>query len=230
MWLRRCCRRGILVSDPIFAEVDEEVRREQLKQLWTRHGGLIVTLAVLVVLAVGGWRGYLWWEGRQAAQAGAAFEAAVALSEQGKTAEAQAAFAKIAATAPAGYRTLARFRDAATLATHDPKAGVKAYDALAADDSIGATLQDLARLRAGMLLVDSAPYDEVRKRLEPLTASGRTFRHTAREMLAFSAWHAGNVSAARHWIDMIMTDPETPASTRGRIDMLAALTGPVAKG
>lgn len=218
------------MSDPIFAEVDEEVRREQLKQLWARHGGLIVAVAVLIVLAVAGWRGYQWWQGRQAAQAGAAFEAAVALSEQGKSAEAQAAFAKIAATAPSGYRTLARFRQAAALGAHDPKAAVKAYDALAADNSIGGTLQDLARLRAGMLLVDSASYDEVRKRLEPLTAPGRTFRHTAREMLAFSAWHGGDTAAARHWIDMIMSDPETPASTRGRIDMLAALTGPVAKG
>ena len=42
----------------IFREVDEEVRREKLQQLWERHGNLIVAAALLVVLAVGGWRGY----------------------------------------------------------------------------------------------------------------------------------------------------------------------------
>ena len=44
----------------IFREVDEEVRGEKLKQLWERHSNLIVALALLVVLAVGGWRGYDW--------------------------------------------------------------------------------------------------------------------------------------------------------------------------
>ena len=41
------------VSD-IFHEVDEEVRREQLKKLWDRYGIYLIALAVLVV--VGGRR------------------------------------------------------------------------------------------------------------------------------------------------------------------------------
>jgi hypothetical protein len=214
------------VSDPIFAEVDEEVRREQLKRLWAKYSTLFIAAALLVVVAVAGWRGYQWWEGRKAAKAGAEFEAAVTLSDQNKGKEAEAAFSKLATEAPAGYRTLARFREAAALAQRDVKAAVKAYDDLAADSSLGSEMQDLARLRGGMLQVDTAPYDAVKERLEPLTASGRTFRHSARELLAFSAWRAGNTAAARHWVDMIVTDAETPASTRGRIDMLAALLGP----
>ncbi len=42
----------------IFREVDEEVRREQLKKLWERYSILIVAVAVLIVAGVGGWRGY----------------------------------------------------------------------------------------------------------------------------------------------------------------------------
>ena len=107
----------------IFQEVDEEVRREKLQQLWERHGNLIVAFALLVVLAVGGWRGYEYWEGQKAAESGAAFEAAVALAEGGKQAEAQAAFAKIAKDGSSGYRILARFREAAELAKTDPRRG-----------------------------------------------------------------------------------------------------------
>ena len=79
----------------IFREVDEDVRRERLQQLWERHSNLIIALALLVVLGVGGWRGYEYWESQKAAEAGTAFEAAVALSEADKHAEAQAAFAKV---------------------------------------------------------------------------------------------------------------------------------------
>ena len=80
----------------IFHEVDEEVRREKLKQLWERHSNLIVAAALLVVLAVGGWRGYEWWETKKSAESGTEFEAAVLLAESGKQAEAQLAFAKLA--------------------------------------------------------------------------------------------------------------------------------------
>ena len=40
----------------LFDEVDEEVRREQLKKLWDRYSIYIVAAAILVVAAVGGWR------------------------------------------------------------------------------------------------------------------------------------------------------------------------------
>jgi hypothetical protein len=217
------------VTDPIFQEIDEEVRREKLKQLWDRYGTLVVVAAVVVVLAIAGWRGYQWWEARQAAQAGAAFEAAAELAAQDKHDEALEAFAKIAREAPSGYRMLARVREATVLAQRDPPAAVKAYDVLAADSSLTPELRDLVRLRAAMLLVDGAPYDELRRRLEPLTEPTGTFRHTARELLAFSAWRGGNNDAAKKWIDMIVTDAETPASTRGRVEMLLALTGASAK-
>ena len=64
----------------IFQEVDEEVRREQLKKLWARYGNYIVAACVVVVLAVGGWRGYEWWQSKRAAESGAAFEQAVTLA------------------------------------------------------------------------------------------------------------------------------------------------------
>lgn len=217
-------------NDPIFAEIDEEVRRERLKQLWDRYGSYAIAGAVVVVLAIGGWRGYQWWEARQAAEAGAKFEAAAELLEQDKYAEAEAAFAKIAAEAPAGYRILARLREAASIGQRDPKAAVKIYDEIASDSRAGPVLQDLANLRAGMLLADTEPYDALRARLEPLTAPDRTFRHTARELLAFAAWRGNNSQAVKHWTDMIMADAETPVSTRTRIDMLMTLTGGRATG
>ena len=43
------------------------------------------------IFAVGAWRGYDWWQNKQAAEAGAAFEAAATLGEQGKHKEAEAA-------------------------------------------------------------------------------------------------------------------------------------------
>ena len=38
---------------------------------------------------------------------------------------------------------------------------MKIYDSLAADSSLGRTLQDLATVRAGLILVDTAPLAEL---------------------------------------------------------------------
>jgi hypothetical protein len=217
------------VSD-IFREVDEEVRRERLEQLWKQYGNYIIAALILVLACIGAWRGYIYWQERKAAEAGAAYEAASTLADEGKHKEAEAAFAKLASDGTAGYRTLARFREAAQLGLSDAKAAVASYDELAADASLGHSLQDLAAVRAGLLLVDTAPYQELRTRLEPLSAADRPFRHTARELLAFGAWRAGNTAAARKWIDAVVADPETPGTIRSRVDVLAALIPAEAKG
>jgi len=207
----------------IFHEVDEEVRRERLQKLWERYSFHIIALAVLIVAAIGGWRGYEWYIGKQAAAAGAQFEAAVTLSEAGKTAEAEEAFNKLAAQAPAGYRVLARFRAAAELTKAKPEDAAKAYDALAADPSLGTTLQDLATVRAAMLRLDGATLPAMQKELEPLAEPTRAFRHSARELLALSAWKHQDYATAKKYIDLINNDPESPPLMRTRIEMLSAL-------
>jgi len=207
----------------IFREVDEEVRREQLKQLWERYGFLVIAAAVLVIVGVGGWRGYDWYQSKQAAEAGAAFEAAALLAQEGKHPEAEAAFAKVAADGTPSYRMLAKLRGAAEIAQRDPQAAINAYKELAANPSFGRVQQDFAAVRAGQLMVDISPFDEIRTLLEPLTAADRPFRHSARTLLALAAWRANDAAATKRWSDMVLADIESPASARGQVEMLLAL-------
>jgi hypothetical protein len=213
----------------LFNEVDEDVRREQLKKLWDRYSIYIVAGALLIIAAVGGWRGYEYLEAKKAAEAGMAFDKAVELSEQNKHAEAEAAFNELAAKAPSGYRVLARLHAAAEVASRDPQGAAKMYDDIAADRSVGAAEQDLAKVRAAGLLLETAGYPALLQRLEPAAAPEGTFRHTARELLALSAWRANDTAAARKWLDLIANDAETPASLRSRAEALQALLPPVAK-
>ena len=213
----------------LFNEVDEEVRRDQLKKLWDQYSIYIVALALLIIAGVGGWRGYQYLEAKKAAEAGAAFDKAAELSEANKHAEAEAAFADLAAKAPWGYRMLARLRTAAEGASRDKAAAAKMFDDIAADTSVGAPERDLARIRAAQLLLETTTYPNMLQRLEPATAAGATFRHTARELLALSAWRANDTTAARQWLDLIANDGESPPSLRSRAEALQALLPPVAK-
>jgi hypothetical protein len=213
----------------LFDEVDEDVRRDQLKKLWDQYSIYIVAAALLIIASVGGWRGYQYLEAKKAAEAGAAFDKAVELSDANKHSEAEAAFADLAAKAPAGYRVLARLRAATEVASRDPLAAAKMFDEIAADSSVGAAEQDLARIRAAQLLLEGSTYPDMKQRLDSAAAPGATFRHTARELLALSAWRANDAAATRQWLDLIANDGDTPSSLRSRAEALQALLPPVAK-
>jgi hypothetical protein len=213
----------------IFNEVDEEVRRERLKRLWDRYGLFILILVVLFVAGIAGWRGWEHYQNQRAAEFGAQFEAASALAEAGKAAEAEKDFAKIAADGTRGYRILARLREAEAMIARDRAAAVAQFDAIAADISLDQRFRDLATIRSGLLLVDTAPLPDIEKRLETVAATGRPFRHSARELLALSAFRAGDQKALQRWSELIAGDAESPAQMRARVESLTLLAG-IAKG
>ena len=122
----------------LFDEVDEEVRRDQLKKLWDLSLIYIVAGAV-VDHRRGGWLARLSVSGGQESSRGwqSLRRRPRTFRSKNKHAEAEAAFNSLAATAPSGYRMLARLRAAAEVATRDTQAAAKLFDEIAADRSVG---------------------------------------------------------------------------------------------
>lgn len=207
----------------IFNEIDEDLRRERFNRLWTRYGSYVIALAVLIVVAVAGWRGYEWWKLQKDQAAGAQFEAALQLAIAGKAAEAEAAFQQIEKEGTPGYRVLARFRAAAELAKTDRAAAVADYDAIAKDPAISPLMQNVAQVRAALLLVDTAPLADIESRLKPLDTPAGAFRHSAREIVGLAQYKAGDYKAATDSFTAILNDGETPPGLRRRAELLRTL-------
>ena len=85
---------------------------------------------------------------------------------------------------------LARLRAAAEVATRDPQAAAKLYDDIAADRSVGAPEQDLAKVRAAGLLLETASYPNMLERLEAASRTGG-------DLSPYRARIAGAVGLAR---------------------------------
>ncbi len=212
------------MSDSQFIrEIDEELRRDRLMKLWESHGGYIVGAALLIVAATGGWRAWEWYQAREAAKAGTQFEQVLAAADSGKNAEGEAQLSAFLNNAPAGYRLLARFRLAAEIGERAAAAGVAAYDAIAVDGSVDSALRDLARIRAALLLVDTAPVAEIQQRVENLAVTGAPFRHSAKEILGLARFRAGERDAARAVFSELIADPETPPALKNRAEVMQAL-------
>lgn len=215
-------------DDGLFREVDEEVRREKIVSIWNRFGNLIVALCLAVVIGVGGYKAWQFWQARQAEEAGMKWFEAMRLAEAGKTAESDAAFAGIAKTGHQGYAVLAELTQAASLGQEGKAAeAVAIYDRIAANTSADAALRELARVRAAYLLVDTASVDELSKRLEGLSAPDASWRHAAREILSLAHFRNADYKQAAELADQILADPATPAGLRARTQLVAAHLEPL---
>lgn len=206
-----------------FREVDEDFRRDQFVQFWKRYQNWIIGAALLIVIVTAGWRIYDYYRLKADETAGARYEAALRLLRDGKTAEAQAALEVIGRDGPKGYAALARLTDAGAIASHDAKAGIKAYDALVTDPSYDDSLKNLAQLRAAFLRLDTDSPKEFEQRYAGLAAENGTYRNSLRELLALAALKDGDTAAAQKWLEQVATDPTTPVSLRRRADAFLAL-------
>jgi hypothetical protein len=208
----------------IFREVDEDLRREQLRKLWNRFAPYVIGLAILIVAATAGYRGWEYWKLRQAQTTGDRFIAALKLADEGKHDEAIATLQSIASTGSGGYPALAGFRIAAEKAAAGDDAGAIAeYDAIAARRGIPEEVKNLARLRAALLVVDQVDFADLRRRIGDLAGVGNPWRHTAREILGLGAWRAGDYATAKGYFEEINNDQETPQGLRQRSQLMLAL-------
>ncbi len=208
----------------IFKEVDEDLRRDQLRKLWDQFGPYVIGVAVLIVVATAGFRGWEYWQEKQAQATGDRFLAALDLANQGKHEDAIASLKAIEANGSGRYPVLAGFRVASEMAaTGDTKGALVEYDAIAARGDMSDSIKALARLRAGALLVDTVSLADLEKRLGDLAGTGNVWRHNARELLGLTAWRTGDYDAARKYFDEINSDQEAPADLRQRAQVMLSL-------
>jgi len=199
----------------IFQEVDEEVRRDKAAEFWKKHQNLIIGAAALIVLAAGAFR-YWQYETEKAEQAaGDQFQVAIAAYESGKANEAHGGLAKVAASAPGGYRILAQMTEAGAKASTDAPAAVAAFDAIAGDASVDPLFRDAARLRAALLRIDQPNEEQAgAAALTSLAGAEGPYRRSARLTLGALALSRGEYDDAAKQLDLVLGDPEATPNER----------------
>ncbi len=210
-------------DDNIFAEVDEDLRREELLKQWDKYGVYIIIAAVLVVLSVGGYKGYNWWQYKLGVESGTAFYTAENLLLEKKNDEAMAAFSKIAKEGPAGYQTLAKLEMAAVeMRKGNKKQAVAFYDEVSTNGA-DALLRDYAKIQAATLLVDDVKPEEIKRRVEGLNIDTNPWRYSARELLGLAAFRSGNLAESEKLFGQLVSDPTAPPEISKRAEIMLTL-------
>ncbi len=202
-----------------FHEVDEAVRKDELKEWWNRWGTWIVAAAVILVVAAAGFVGWRQYDASQRGEASAAYSAALAQIAQDPAA-ARAAFEKQAKSAPEPYRSLAAL--IAAQLREPLEAQVSALVEVA-PTLTASELSDLANVIAGYKSIDSPKAEEMVAKLETLAGPDRPFRLSVQELQAMLAVRKGDLKRARELWTEITKDPQVPQAAAQRASAMLNL-------
>ncbi|MFV0367603.1 MAG: tetratricopeptide repeat protein [Hyphomicrobiaceae bacterium] len=210
-------------NDHLFREIEEEMRRERMENIWKKYGTYFFVLAAVIVLAVAGLQYYRYQQSAAANTAGAEFDRAAFLQQEKKPQEASKAFEEVAKTGPTGYATLARFRLAGlALENGDKPKALSQYEAISAMSDADPLFKSFAELQIAALKVGDADFTEVENRLNDLTSETSPWRSNARELVGLAALKAGKLDVARKSLEQVLADPLAPPQVRERAQIMMA--------
>lgn len=147
-------------------DLEEQEQLDKLKHFWERWGNLISGVLIVALLGFAGWRGYDWYQSRQAGQAYGLYDQVQANAEAGDT-------TKLASSLKAmqdDYKSTTYAQQANLLAAKvffEKGQLDQARNALsaAAASSTDKGLQSLARLQLASLLTQQKQYDQAVQQL-----------------------------------------------------------------
>lgn len=211
-------------DDNFIREVNEELRSDAANAFWKKYGKFVIGGAVAIVVGVAGNVGYKNYVEGQAAASGDIFLEGLTHAREGRQDEAIAAFDQLKADGFGAYPVLAKMRSATVLADQGETAeAISEFQSVANDGSVPDALKDVAKIRAGYLLVDAGTYDDVSAQVELLTNTTNPMRHSAREILGLSAYKANDLTRAKEWFELIIEDTSSPQQLSSRAQVILDL-------
>lgn len=213
-------------SDAFLREVDEELRRDQMRGFLARWGKLLIAAIVLFLAAVGA---YLWWENHKrsvAEQHAEEFTAVLTDVGAGKIQGSDPRLDTLIEDGNAAYRTQALLLKAG-LAAEAGKNGdaINLYRRIAGDEDLPQTYRDAALVRQTALEYDSLPPAMVIERLKGLAVRGNPWFGSAGEMVGVAYMRQGKTQLASPIFEALAKDEKVPRSIRQRANEVALSLG-----
>ena len=214
------------ITETFVREVDENLRRDQLRDFFKAYGNWLIAGLILFLAASGG---LIWWRQHQTERAEAQVEQLAKIYSEvgaGKTAQAPQQLDQLSDSNSKAVRASAVFaRAALALQQGDTKTAIASYKAIGEDSGLPRPYRDAALIRRTALEFDQLQPQEVISRLQPLTKPGEPWFGSAGEMTAMALAKQGKRSEAGQLFATIAKDNTVPSAIRERATQLAASFG-----
>jgi hypothetical protein len=214
------------ISETFRREVDENLRRDQLRDFFKAYGNWLIAAVILFLAASGG---FIWWKQHQVQRHEAEVEQLAQIFKDagsGNLAAAPQQLDQLSKDGSKAIRASALFaRAAIALQQNDVKSATVTYKIIANEDSLPKPYRDAALIRGTALEFDQLQPQEVIARLEPLARPGEPWFGTAGEMTALAMIKQGKKEQAGQLFAAIAKDKGVPDTIRARATQVAGSLG-----
>jgi hypothetical protein len=214
------------ISETFVREVDENLRRDQLRDFFKKNGTWLIAAVVLFLVASGG---FIWWKQHEVNRSGAEVERLAEIYKNigsGNLAQAPEQLAELSNSGSKAVRASALFaRAALALQQSDTKLATSTYKSIAEDSSMPQAYRDAALIRETSLEFDQIQPQDVIARLEPLAKPGEPWFGSAGEMTALALIKQGKKQEAGQLFAAIAKDNGVPETIRTRAVQVAGTLG-----
>ena len=214
------------ISESFKREVDENLRRDQLRDFFKKNGSWLIA-GVVLFLALSG--GMIWWRQHQVQVHAAETEKLAEIYKDigsGNTSQAPKQLDTLSDSGSKAVSASAKFaRAALALQQNDAKQATGIYKSVADDSGMPDPYRHAALIRQTALEFDSLKPEEVIARLAPLAKPGEPWFGTAGEMTALALVKQGKRQEAGQLYAAIAKDNGVPETIRARAVQVAGSLG-----
>jgi hypothetical protein len=214
------------ISETFLREVDENLRRDRVRDFGKKYGTWIIAAVILFLIASGA---FIWWQQHQVNRSEGEVEQLAQIYRDvgsGNVTKAPQQLDGLADSGSKAVRASAMFtRAALALQLNDTKTATAKYREIAADSGLPKPYRDAALIRQTALEFDQIKPDEVISRLEPFAKPGNAWFGTAGEMTALAKIKQGKNDEAARLFAAIAKDKNVPDAIRSRAVQIAGSLG-----
>ena len=212
-------------QEAFIREVTEEVKNDQLKQMWEKYGIYIILLVVFAIVGAVSYEGIKSWQIKRSETWSDTYAYALNLEGQGKYDESLEVLEKMEQTGGNIYSNIAKLQTANILFEQGKiDAAVEILEEIVEDKSINKKLRDVSAIKLASYKLDSGSYEEIETLLKPLIEENGSWASIAKEMMAMASIREGNIEEGRAIYNELLNTPNLPDALKMRVqDMLSVL-------
>jgi len=209
--------------DEFLEEVENDIRKEKLLQLWKQYGKQVMGGIVVIAILVSGYNLWSYYEKNKRIQMAEKLTTAQDLIGKGEVDKAQTILNSLAADSHTIYQPLALFQKAGLLVQlgQKPEEALQIYQQLSTNTKIDSLWRSLATLLGVMVSIDQPKMkvDDLLNQLVPLTTDQNPWRYLANEIKGVLLHRKGEHAQAAQLFAKLVQDNQTPPgiSMRSRL-------------
>ena len=201
------------MSEEIISEIEDDLQKERMQKIWTIYGKYILSIIFCVVIVIGGWQLFSFWNEKKLNDASNSY---LEILRKSKT-DLNLALSEIdkISNLPKGYNYLIKFKKASLLNQNgDHSQAQITWKELYSDTNLDQEYRDIALL---LSIMHNEEKPEQLEKLDSIINSGNQFSIISKEIKAGLLFENGEINQSKKIYEDILTAKNINQRTQERV-------------